>query len=213
MAKKRSTAAYAGIPDSAPSAQGLRGRPYVRRCAAMNRRYERCGCPAMRGKPVCRKHGGKGGRKPTHGLYSYDPRKVGEEIAEKMKRHLNNPNITDLKEELALVRAYFENYLAIATPASSYDPPPLTSEFCNIFLSFASRIARLAKTQSEIEWGPQHLITATQATTFYQAVLEGVRRHTSDPREAKAIHEYIESALGLAGLDEKRIHAVPPLRD
>jgi len=175
----------------------------------MNRRYERCGLPASRGYEVCYKHGSRAGRRVKHGAYAYDGRRVSEEIAEKVKRHLDNPDITNLAEELALVRAYFENYLAIATPASSQDPPRLTSEFCNIFLGFASRIARLAKTKSEIEWGPQHLITATQFMTAFNVVLQGVRTHVRDPDEVKAVYDFTESALGLAGIDKGRKLALP----
>lgn len=210
MGKRRSTATFAGIPDQAPSARGLKGHPYVRRCAAMNRQGERCGMPAMRGKQVCFKHGGKGGRPVKHGLYSFDMLRLGKEIQEKMQRHLANPDATNLREEIALCRAYLESYLSTMTPSSSKHPPPLPPDFYRILLSFMSRIARLVKAKSEIDWGPQHLITATQAMTFFDAVIDAVFRHVIDVATKEKILADVEATLGLAGIGEKtRAYALP----
>lgn len=48
MAKKRSTAAYAGIPDSAPSAQGLRGRPWRHYVCGLKHRTGAKSCEGSR---------------------------------------------------------------------------------------------------------------------------------------------------------------------
>lgn len=176
MAKRRSTATFAGIPAFCER-PGLHGNPKIRQCAAVTKEGKRCKGPAMRGKEVCRMHGGKAGRKPSTGVGAYDVGKVSGDIQEAWKRHLENPTMTSLLEEIALVRAYLENYLATFTPPSSQHPPPLTSEFYDTLLGFASRLSRLAKTQAEIEWGPQHLITATQAMIFFNAVMDSIFRH------------------------------------
>lgn len=203
MAKEhRSTATWAGIPATAPCALGMTGNPHIRRCAAKTHAGERCKQPAMRGKEVCRMHGGKAGRRPSTGVRAYDASKLAGKIEEAYKRHLNNPQIVSLNEEIALARAYFENYLATFTPHTSQHPPPLTSEFYDTLLSFLSRLSRLAKTKAEIEWGPQHLITATQAMVFFNAVIDEVFTHVKDPALRGLIINGLRGKLGLAGLTE-----------
>jgi len=163
---------------------------------------QRCKAVAMRGSEVCRMHGGaKGsGRPPKSGLYAFDTGKVSETISEAFQRYLQDPDITLLNEEIALVRAYLENYVATFTPSSSQHPPPLTSEFYDTLLGFASRLSRLAKTQAEIEWGPQHLITATQAMVFFNAVMDAVFRHVRDVDTREAIVADLQRTTGLAGV-------------
>jgi len=49
--------------------------------------------------------------------------------------------------------------------------------------------------------------------TFFNAVLDAVNRDVNSVEEKKRVSDHIEQLLGLAGLEEKRIHAVPPPRD
>lgn len=214
MAKRTSTATYAGIPAFIVRAD-LSGAPRIRQCAAVTAQsgYQvRCRAAAMRGKEVCRLHGGKAGRKVTTGVGAYDVSRVAGRVAEAYQRHRDDPDYTSLRDTIALLKAYLEQYITTHTPNLAYDPPPLTSDFFSTLLSFSSRLSRLAKSQAEIEWGPQHLITATQAMTFYQAVLEGVRRHVIDVAERERVFSYVESTLGLAGLETREVLGLPASR-
>ena len=56
------------------------------RCRARCRRtHKPCGQPAMRERAVCRMHGGKGGRPPTHGRYTKAARADRKELREVLR--------------------------------------------------------------------------------------------------------------------------------
>jgi len=168
---------------------------------------------AVRGKEVCHKHGGakRTGRPPKSGLYAFDASRVSGDIAEAYERYLANPDYTSLRSLIALTSAYLENYVATFTPSSSQHPPPLDSEFHATLLSFVSRLSRLAKTEAEITWGPQHLITATQAMVFFNAVIDAVFRHVTDVDTREAVLADLRRTTGFAGIRQgSRLSASAP---
>lgn len=69
---------------------------------------EQCKNPAVEGKEVCRVHGATAGRPPIHGRYSIT-RRAG--MQEKVSQFYNDPAAGDLRSELALLRAFLQDYL------------------------------------------------------------------------------------------------------
>ncbi len=79
-----------------------------RRCQARKRRsHEQCGGAAVGGRPVCRIHGARAGRPPTHGRYS----KVGGRLAEAYGTALQDVTLLDLQEPIALLEAIGQRYM------------------------------------------------------------------------------------------------------
>jgi len=69
------------------------------RCKARSKSTgKRCRCWAVNGSHVCRVHGAKGGRPPTHGLYS---KRLKRELHEEIERLRNDPRLYDLEGQIA----------------------------------------------------------------------------------------------------------------
>jgi hypothetical protein len=69
---------------------------------------ERCIQWAEQGRKFCRFHGGRSGRPIKHGLYS---KFLTADIAEKIEKYLEDPQIKDLRNEIATIRALMETHL------------------------------------------------------------------------------------------------------
>lgn len=79
-----------------------------KRCGAKRGNGELCKSWAMKnGTGKCRKHGGKAGRPPIHGRYSF---KLRASLKDKVQRHLADPEPMSLLSELATMRALFEDF-------------------------------------------------------------------------------------------------------
>jgi len=81
---------------------------------------EPCRGKAVRGRTVCRMHGGKAGRPPVHGLYSTV---LKGRFRERLRAAKDLPNPLDATEEIALVRMLLAEFLekqeANETPISA----------------------------------------------------------------------------------------------
>tara|TARA_R110002020_G_scaffold72355_4_gene186302 strand:+ start:697 stop:1377 length:681 start_codon:yes stop_codon:yes gene_type:complete len=82
-----------------PSTTYEPGDEPFRCCAKSKQSGNRCKQKVVAGRRVCRYHGGLGGRPPTHGRYS---KGLGR-FQEAYQENLNDPNLLDLRESLALL--------------------------------------------------------------------------------------------------------------
>jgi hypothetical protein len=96
------------IPETVfPEGHPKAGKP---RCHAWSRNAGRqCNKSPMRGKRVCRSHGGAGGRKPIHGKFS-----VPQKLQKAYESMLSNFKSYDLRDEIGLLVArnqqLFDNF-------------------------------------------------------------------------------------------------------
>jgi len=82
-------------------------------CGAETRDGSQCHRPAGWGtdreKGRCKTHGGKGGRKPKHGRYAAER---SESLQQKIREYREDPNPSEMWEELALLRAVLQEWLS-----------------------------------------------------------------------------------------------------
>jgi len=87
---------------------------------------ERCRNPVVYGRPVCRIHGGLGGRPPTTGKYS-----SAAWVADAYQRSCENPEESlDLRDEIALMQAILER---LGERASELDTPKFRAKALELY--------------------------------------------------------------------------------
>jgi hypothetical protein len=138
-------------------------------------------------------HGGKAGRKPTHGLYSMEHQTKLTELVDSFKK-LEDP--LDLKPELAMLRSlvhdwvnrYTENREALLLWSRSFTPPkPVivhdVSEGWKILEAISRVVERIEKARS------QNAISRPDLVRVMQEMGRVVERHIRDPETLERIRD------------------------
>ena len=158
------------------------------KCGARKRGTEAaCAAPAMpNGR--CRIHGGNAGRPPIHGRYSLVHRAA---LAEKAARFLEDPAPGDLGAELALTRAFLQDYLERFGDhgAIRAEDIQFMVSLIGAIGSLVERISRMlnatALTQAEVQF-----LTARVADILVEYI--------DDPDRRAAALDELGGALGVA---------------
>jgi hypothetical protein len=136
------------------------GNPNAKQCTAKAKSTQkRCSNPAISGRTTCRLHGGKGGGRVKHGLYSLQHQTKLAELYESLKG-LEDP--LDLRPELAMLRSlvqdwidrYDENRNALLLWSASFTQPrPVAihdiSEGWKILEAVSRVVERIEKARSQ----------------------------------------------------------------
>ena len=124
------------------------------RCQAWNRnKASQCQKIPMRGKSVCRSHGGAGGRPPTHGQHS-----KASKTLEAHLRMLPDPELLDLRPEYAILAARMDELMV---RIDSEEGQFAGEDFLN-----AARLIKKGVVNNDIEMcatGPEMLCEATES--------------------------------------------------
>lgn len=83
-------------------------QPIEGRCGARNRDGSFCAAFPLRDKRRCRRHGGRAGRPPTHGLYSRRFRRLSEEGNARIEALAKDPDLLNLKQPVAVLAYLLE---------------------------------------------------------------------------------------------------------
>lgn len=178
---------------------GSRERRISRQCTARSKRSgERCKKPAMRGRTVCRSHGGATPRGIAstnfrHGRWSKD---LPAQLASRYEEARHDPELLSLRDEIALVDAQ------ISTVLSGADV-----EATRIALArLVEQRRRLAESEAKHLVLTGQMLDLNEAMTFAAALAETVRRHINDPAVLDAIQRDIAGLLEKVGPPSRTQH-------
>ena len=150
---------------------------------------EQCKNPAMKGKDVCRLHGGKAGAPPKHGRYAEGTR---ERLQEKIKQYRDDPEREAQWDELALLRAVLQDYLEGLTGRPD-------REAVETIVRLQSAIRRTLNTINKIE--SRSALTAAEVDYLQAAVADVLQTHVPQEQQQRALDDLrarIESTNGHA---------------
>lgn len=148
-------------------------------CTAHKTNGEPCKAPAMKGKRVCRVHGGKGGRPPTHARYS---KSLPADLAERYEYFKTDPDILSLKPEIATARAFFERFANQLQEGQG-----LSAEVGGELRAWLDQIGRITERCDKILNGERYTLRIDQVDLLKRQILDVIERCVSDPAEREAI--------------------------
>ncbi len=178
------------LPASLPSKMN----PHAKRCTAHTKATgDRCRNMAVTGRTVCRLHGGKAGRPPTHGLYALEHQ---TKLAELHKDLMKLEDPLDLRPELGMLRALVQDWIdrydqtreALLLWSQSFENPrPITihdvSEGWKILEAISRVVERIEKARS------QNAISRPDLVRVMQEMGRVVERHVRDPETLERIRD------------------------
>ncbi len=165
------------------------------RCHAKSKRtHEQCHAYAMRGKQVCRMHGGKSPGGPIkHGRYSKSlDTLAGKGLKDWYDYNNSDPEPLNLRYELNLLRAWLMGYQEKF--AGQFHPKTL-----EVVQGFVRDIANVARQLNAIENGEKIQITAKEWEVYTTRVLEIVREHYGDDDRYVAFLAQVERLYSTPG--------------
>jgi len=165
----------------------------AQRCKAHSKNppHKRCMQWAVKGKDVCRMHGGSTPIK--HGLYS---KYAGSRLRAQIEQAKNDPELLSLREELALSKALISGFLEQLGD---------DGEFSNIdrqhMLTLIDNVRKVSESLTRIEQGMNMFIDARQFVVLIEQIVSIVRRYADDETAVKiAKHlQRIDSSAGGPG--------------
>lgn len=118
---------------------------------------------------------------------------TSRQLADKMKRHLNDPNPLDLTGELALLRSLIDHFMEKLEEAKA-DP---SREDAGTFLLLVQGVQKVADTISKIQ--SRELLTAAEMTLVIVVLASVLREEVTDGKTLKSIFNKLRSRLQLRG--------------
>lgn len=149
---------------------------------------KRCNNPAVKGRTVCRLHGGHAGRPIIHGRYSVEHRRS---LAEKVQKFLEDPSPGDLTSELALMRALLQDFLG-----RYEDPLPMPVSAIDHAFGMIDQVSKLVERISRI----LNATALTQVELHYLQVtlIDLLMRYIDDPNKRLAFVSELRKATGIS---------------
>lgn len=157
------------------SGQPSKGRKFVKaqRCRATSKTTgRRCGYPAVRGKDVCRFHGGLTPVK--HGLFS---KYAKESLAQHIEENLRSPRLVDIRERVALVDALTQDLLQRNSKNGKQE---ISADEREALLKLTEASARMIRMWKEVEEGLKMRVEITVLQAFVAQVTEVIRIELAD---------------------------------
>ena len=160
-----------------------------RQCTATSKRSgERCRKPAMKGRTVCRAHGGatpRGIASPhfRHGRWSKD---LPAQLAVRYDEALSDPELLSLRDEVALVDAQISTVLETPGDASPWKELGRLVE----------QRRRLTETEVRHQVLAGQMLALNEALAFAAALAAAVRKNVHDPAVREAIQREMEQLVG-----------------
>jgi hypothetical protein len=160
------------------------------RCTARRRRTsERCRLPAIRGRQVCRLHGGRAPVGPAasnwrHGLYSSV---LPTNFREAFRRMRGDPALLSLADDVAALTA------AIEVKARTLGPDP-DAKWMEL-LALVERRARLVALESKRLADSAGMVSATRVVELAHLLLGVIARHVADRNACIAIATEFQQLL------------------
>jgi len=156
----------------------------AKRCTATAKSTgERCQNPAVKGWDVCRMHGAgspkngtTGGAPPTHGRYAAKRR---ESLQEKIQTFREDPDPAEMWEELALLRAVLQEWLA--------EVDTLDEDTVGVILDLQNSIRRTLDSINKIR--TRSALTAAEVQYLQSRVADLFRSYVPEDRRGDAINE------------------------
>jgi hypothetical protein len=145
------------------------------RCQFVRKVGIQCAKAAMSPRPNCQSHGGKAGRPPTTGEHSkYNP--VPRALQEKFEKSLNDPELLDLSNKVALLDAQIWQLCEEASSQENFDEKQIR-QLLTLMKNHKDLVAQ--ETQRQIGLG--NMLDTKQVMQIIGYVYSLVSRHVSDP--------------------------------
>lgn len=157
-------------------------------CTAHKTNGEPCKAPAMKGKRVCRVHGGKGGRPPTHARYS---KSLPADLAERYEYFKSDPEILSLKPEIATARAFFERFANQLQEGQG-----LSAEMGGELRAWLDQIGRITERCDKILNGERYTINIGALGALIEQIYECVAAEVGDKAVLARIAERLKHIGG-----------------
>jgi hypothetical protein len=160
------------------------------RCTATNRFGRRCGRYATKDYHLCRTHGGKRHeyRLKAESRYA-EFFKSNSTLRDRFLRLLDDPDITDLRPELAIQRSILVEYLEVASSAKNF-----TTDIAAAVTELNKSVGDLAERVARIEKKGDGWISVLQLNAFVELVVAIITDVISDPIAIDAIQQRLEIA-------------------
>lgn len=147
-------------------------------CGATTRDGSKCERPAgwgtNRDEGRCKQHGGNGGRPPKHGRYAAER---SESLQRKIQEYRNDPNPSEMWEELALLRAVLQEWLK--------EMDEVTEDSVSVLLDLQNSIRRTLDSINKIQ----------SRTALTAAEVEYLQARIADLFETYVPHDHQGDAL------------------
>ena len=187
------------------------GKGIVQQCTAHRKSdHQRCQSIAVHGYTVCRMHGANpnnhGGRAPIHGRYS----KVLQQNASLLElyaQYKDDPELTNLASEIALVRAALADFLKTIVESTSTSTstsgatttaavadakvPSLTKKI----IELTEQIGKLVERKHKIDYGEQYTLNVPQLVVYASRIADTINRYVEDPETRALIRAELEGVF------------------
>ncbi len=140
-------------------------------CTAKSKRTgERCQRPAIEGKSVCYHHGGKStGRPTTHARYS---KSLPPKLTERYEYFKTDPDILNLKSDLALARTMMESFMSTIGEAQT-----VSAETGGEMRAWLDQVSKVAERCHKILHGETYTLTVENAQALVARWCDIVNTH------------------------------------
>lgn len=164
------------------------GRPRCRAWSVNNGRQ--CRRLAMRGKRVCRSHGGAGGRAPVHGKYS-----IARQLSEAFEVAIMHPRLLSLRDEVAILTVRLADLIAQVQETEPESPEE--GDIWALLQDTLERKRRMADTANKIEsrLGFDGMIAAQDVLQIVLWIQGVALSHIPSAHERAAFAREIRDAL------------------
>lgn len=195
-AAEREDAAAAPVDDTAFEALGEeeylndpRGR---KRCTALNRAGRRCARFAVMGHDKCRRHGFRlhERRLLAQAKYAQHLGDIGSTTQTLFLKFLDDPDLCDLREELALQRVLLAKFLDLC----GRDPNALSRPAASVAITtFNDAIGRLADRVHSMEKRGEGWFSLAQVEYVCDSIVDILARHVKDPNVLSTVATELEA--------------------
>lgn len=153
------------------------------RCNSISNRGRRCGKQACLGATTCKFH--FGGPKDMKGRY--DAYIKSEKLRERYKRHLTDGELTDQRDDLALLRAMCETIVEKHTAVLEAEGDEVDEARLSAMSGAIERVTRLVEAITRREQAQEFLIHVDDVTKAISKVSEIIARNITDQGLVRSI--------------------------
>ena len=184
-----------------PGLNSLSRTTGARQCTAhvkaKGKNGRRCSNPAVSGYTVCRLHGANptnhGGRPIQTGKYSRLLR-AQPSLLERFEEYRNDPELTNLASEIALLRTALESHVATQLTNSATDgsPATVTGTLLDRISNLSDQIGKLVERQHKIEYGETFTLNVNMLVTYAARIATIINEEVDDPESRLRIRNKLE---------------------